>query len=586
MPTLNPTFTVTNAGLAAAAVATPDGPYIQIDEFRLGSGFGYTPSVSDTALHGTQLYSAIPYSYTIPEPNTIDILCLVDTNIGPFDFGEIGLYLPGGVLFALAAFSSQQQKLVPIGGQVGTRYKIHALLRMAQAPAVIQVNVTNVAGLLEVPDWQTLTAPVLQLAGANAAIVHEPDPRGHHPLVVRKDDYDWSVFKYSRKDVGTISAATTTKFTTTAFDLKDYDPTTNRRYLVKLTSTSQIGQIRSIQSINLATNEATINGSWGTAPTAGTTIELWEANESGSGCAPWASGYEYNQLSSAYNAVWATPNGFVSPQDNKGWNQTALPTVTSKPTVDQWATLINAVISGAKITGTPYSNVSVTDFLSCDDNPLMYGLQTMKQYYDALYECMNGVIGNKNTSDAAFTETNSPAGGTRVRSGTTWVSASSVTHIITIDYADQNTLCASFNAGGYLGVFGVVATPQNGEEFAWQAFLSSIGTVKLYADETIITGSGGTNSALGMYDLTGSYQTIYTQTITGATGDITYTVEAKRNSTTQIQIQVSFNDSSTGPYSGATTAVLTSTVVAARPSSAVIANPILAYPTMTSSGTL
>jgi phage-related tail fiber protein len=106
----SPQFIMTTAGLAAATAATPSGPYVHIVEFRLGSGVGYTPIQADSGLRGTLLYSGVPRSYTMVAGDTGNFICEVPSTAGPFMYGEIGLYLPGGVLFALASFPQLQQK--------------------------------------------------------------------------------------------------------------------------------------------------------------------------------------------------------------------------------------------------------------------------------------------------------------------------------------------------------------------------------------------------------------------------------------------------------------------------------------------
>lgn len=578
MSILAPKFVITNAGLAAASIATPSGPYVNISEWRLGAAFGYSPAPTDTGLHGSLLFTGTPYSYTQLDDNTLDIILLDDVNSGPFAYGEVGLYLPGGVLFALACFDSPQQKLKSLGVQIGSRLKIHSLIKLAQGANVIQVNITQATALLELPQWSSLSTPVSQLSGANAIIIHENDPNGDAPMVIRKSDNEWTPVGYSYKGTGTIDSATTTSITSSYFLNTTLDGATSRRYILKFMTSGLIRAVSSIvtNSANLATSITVQAG----------TFEIYEATSMISDAVPLASETEYNLLANAYNPTWSTPNGFVTPQTNRGWKQNLVPTPLSRaPSTADWAYLINSVINGAKLTGTDFSSVVLTDFLISRTDAARKGIIAVKKIYDDLVTCMNSVIANHNSSDPAFLETSQPAGGTATKSGTTWVNIASVTHVLTLDYADAATMQATFNGGGYVSLFGSVATPQNGQEFAWQTFLIANGTIKMFYHTTIATSGLGTGSTLGLYDLTGSYQTLWTRTIAAPVGNITYTLEGKKTSSTQLQFRITFADSSTpGPYSGATTAVLSSIAVLGRPSSTVINNPTITYPTASSTG--
>lgn len=257
-----PSFVITQAGLTAAQAASPTGPYVNITEFRVGAGYNYTPALGDTALHGATLHSGVPFSYNIISADTLDILLVMDTDIGTFNFGEIGLYMPGGVLFALAAFSSLQEKTKAIGDQIGSRWTFHTLLRLAQAPSIIQVNTTNSANLLEVADWSLVLPPADMLSDSNAIVVHTPDPYGNHPLAVKSSDDSWSILSYPRLATGTITASTTGSFTSGVFSTippRTYSP---NLYLARFVDT---GLIRPITA--LSGNIATIAPTLSPAPT-------------------------------------------------------------------------------------------------------------------------------------------------------------------------------------------------------------------------------------------------------------------------------------------------------------------------------
>lgn len=138
-----PLFLETDAGLAAASVATPTGPYIHITSFQVGSAYGYTPQRTDPGLNGNLLYSGIPASYSYVGDNTIDILCQIPAAAGPFDFGEVGLFLDGGVMFAKAVFDTPQTKYSALGTNIVSTYSFHCLLKLQQSVAVFQIDTSS-----------------------------------------------------------------------------------------------------------------------------------------------------------------------------------------------------------------------------------------------------------------------------------------------------------------------------------------------------------------------------------------------------------------------------------------------------------
>lgn len=135
-----PVFVITDVGLAAASVATPTGPWIHITNFEIGSAYGYTPQATDTGLNGNLLYTGVPTSYENIGNNTINIICNLPPGTGPFPFGEVALYLEGGVMFAKAVFDVPQQQYSSLGSNVISSYTFNCLLKLQQSTAVFQID--------------------------------------------------------------------------------------------------------------------------------------------------------------------------------------------------------------------------------------------------------------------------------------------------------------------------------------------------------------------------------------------------------------------------------------------------------------
>ena len=184
-------FTITTAGMAAAVAAQSSGPAIQITNISVGSAVGYTPNVGDTALHGTVLYSAAPSNYTVLDANDVQWTLNMDFTVGNFSFGEVGLFLGNGTLFALASLTTLQQKLATSSVQVGNNISLIAQITLSNLAAVVSFPLTTVslAKFLELTSIDLLNPPVF--SNSNAYICHSNDDGGNPIFALRSADYSW-----------------------------------------------------------------------------------------------------------------------------------------------------------------------------------------------------------------------------------------------------------------------------------------------------------------------------------------------------------------------------------------------------------
>lgn len=118
---------LTNAG--AALIAAAGGP-IQLSAFQLGSDYGYTPSPTDTTIHGSLIYAGAPSPYSVVNANVVRYSSYLDFDLGPFAFGEIGLFTSTGVLFALGVLGGPLQKTPISAGITGNSIRVDMYLSM------------------------------------------------------------------------------------------------------------------------------------------------------------------------------------------------------------------------------------------------------------------------------------------------------------------------------------------------------------------------------------------------------------------------------------------------------------------------
>jgi hypothetical protein len=97
--------------------------------------------------------------------------------------------------------------------------------------------------------------------------------------------------------------------------------------------------------------------------------------------------------------------------------------------------------------------------------------------------------------------------------GTPATQAIAATFMISFD--DENKARYFFNTGGTINFnlqHADVSTPQNQ---SWNQILNALGTIQFSANNTNRTGTGGTANAIGYYDLTAGWQTIFNGTNIG-----------------------------------------------------------------------
>ena len=139
----NSGFVITDSGLHAASVANEGGPLIHLTKFRVGYGVNYAldPDVlrHKTDLEGPILYEGHLEGYRVVDQDTIEITCPMGYEVGNFAFGEAGLYLEDGTLFAVCVFEDRVSKIRSNDlSQTGNRYNIRAFLKLAQGASLIQ----------------------------------------------------------------------------------------------------------------------------------------------------------------------------------------------------------------------------------------------------------------------------------------------------------------------------------------------------------------------------------------------------------------------------------------------------------------
>lgn len=140
------------------------------------------------------------------------------------------------------------------------------------------------------------------------------------------------------------------------------------------------------------------------------------------------------------------------------------------------------------------------------------------------------------------------------------------THEVRMTFTSSDTIRHFFNSGGELRTSASLTGGSGAKSSDWATMLSNMGTIKMNYTQTTSTGTGS-GSSIGFYDLTASYQTIFTKSGSGVYAENDYLVQARSASSTTIDFKILFRDNDTGDQTGlgppvdeVVTGTLTSTV--------------------------
>ena len=149
---------ITQAGITAAINAGQTGPNFDVSGFRIGSqsaNEGATALSTDTDVDGF-VYQGNPtqLSYNIVDQDTIMWTIALDTTVGNFEIGNVGIVMPGNVLLCKAVYPAQTLKYMSNPPTtVGNVLYYKILMRLANIASLINVTIIEslTASLPEVP---------------------------------------------------------------------------------------------------------------------------------------------------------------------------------------------------------------------------------------------------------------------------------------------------------------------------------------------------------------------------------------------------------------------------------------------------
>ena len=270
---------ITDAGLALMEGATEP---IVLTSFELGSAYGYIPDHNQTALKGTVVYTGVPGSPVVQDANTILYPNLVPDAVGPFQFGEVGLFY-GTTLFAVITFDSLLTKLpldlvTNTGGAIIIDAFIPTVGSNYQMWAVVTQANTNKVSTIAGPE---LLPPSVQ-ASPNIYVV--AGPVGSRPFLAFSDLTNlWSFDGYKDVATSTVSSSAVTSVTVPSSDVQGVTFNGEGSLLVQFSTGSDYSVVRAVSALTTVGNLTTFSFTvpMNVSAPAGTGLHVYEQSAVG-----------------------------------------------------------------------------------------------------------------------------------------------------------------------------------------------------------------------------------------------------------------------------------------------------------------
>jgi hypothetical protein len=179
--------------------------------------------------------------------------------------------------------------------------------------------------------------------------------------------------------------------------------------------------------------------------------------------------------------------------------------------------------------------------------PALSNVLTDEEITDAVYveyETISNFIYNNRNDIFESTQGSVESKLTSVRSASNaWgggLQPQSIYHEFKIIFSNADARRHFFNTGGEIRISTTLTNTSGAKSVDWAGMMSAVGIIKFSDSGT--SASSGNTTAIGNFNLTSTYQTIFNKPGTGIYSSNDYSVKAKQNSSSEIQIKIEFFD--------------------------------------------
>lgn len=239
---------------AAGVAALQANSAVKVPTFKLGTAFGYVPQSGDNVLHGTTVWTGSTTGPVAANANVVMWGAYLGIDVGPLQFGELGLYLEDGTtLFALFASDVLIQKIQQ-NSVSGTpnEFTFQIFVSMVGSNYDIWLDIGQTDNQLTVPRVLSVDQlPAPQNATPNIYVVPGATAQQQAVLAVTDRTSLWSYNGYdfantSSYSVGAAVAPLTVQVS--AQTLKELTPAYFGELIVQFTSGPNYGISRYVES--------------------------------------------------------------------------------------------------------------------------------------------------------------------------------------------------------------------------------------------------------------------------------------------------------------------------------------------------
>jgi len=247
-------FLITALGQVAIENAVANNTTVIISNYKLGSNFGYTPVINQMGLTGLTLHTGALEGAVVIDPNNIKYIINLDTSIGHFAFGEIGLFLSNGDMFAIDVLPNpviKDKAGDTTGTQLGNTIGLEAHLSMYGIYNAISYIPNDSLSLREIKTYPNfdLVPPAANIADYNLVGVTTNRYNQLACTLVRGDLNIWSPVGYAKIATNSTTALSNSTSLITNLDVA-FLTNTPGKYLIQFTQGALVGVLREVSSIS------------------------------------------------------------------------------------------------------------------------------------------------------------------------------------------------------------------------------------------------------------------------------------------------------------------------------------------------
>lgn len=270
--------------LGIAALTANAGIPLPMGGGKLGSDYNYIPSPSMTNIRGTEVANQVPLGPQPVNPNVVRYSMFLDINAGNYQFGEVGIFLADGTMFAIGVATELIDK-IKVGASAGNTISIDIYLSSNNLNYAAWLEVSDTSDYLNVPRIGSVDLlPPSHEAIPNLYVVMPPTAK-QTPFQAYSDQQNlWSFDKYdfvtTINNQYTITAATNTSITIANASFNDnIVPAFLGDKVIQFNSGAAYGICRNIQTVVVGASDTTISFSAMAAPPiAGDTFLVYSLN--------------------------------------------------------------------------------------------------------------------------------------------------------------------------------------------------------------------------------------------------------------------------------------------------------------------